>query len=50
MREQRAWVLLNGLRPVIRTGVLRENKTITSRVQVLAIARRQEELHSEAEE
>lgn len=49
IEEQRAWVLLNGLRPVIRTGVLRENKTITSRAQVLAAAQRQEELLNETE-
>jgi len=30
---------LNGLRPVIRTGVLRENKTIISRAQVFAAER-----------
>jgi hypothetical protein len=48
--EQRAWVLLNGLRPAIRTGVLRENKTITSRAQVLSAAQRQEELLNETEE
>jgi hypothetical protein len=43
-------VLLNGLRPVIRTGVLRENKTIISREQVLATTQRQKELLSEAKE
>jgi len=37
-------MLLNGLRPAIGTGVLRGNKTITSRAQVLAAAQRQEEL------
>jgi hypothetical protein len=43
-------LLRNGLWPVIRTGVLRENKTIISRAQVLAAAQRQEELLSEAGE
>jgi hypothetical protein len=36
--ERRAWVLLNGLRPALRTGVLRENKVISSRAQVLSAA------------
>jgi hypothetical protein len=31
IEESRAWVLLNGLRPAIRTGVLRETRTISSR-------------------
>jgi len=47
--EQRAWVLLNGLKPAIRMGVLRENKAINSRAQVLSAAQRQEELLGEAE-
>jgi len=47
--EQRAWTLLNGLRASIRSGVLRENKTITSRAQVLSAAQRQEELLGEVD-
>jgi hypothetical protein len=42
-------VLLNGLKPAIRMGVLRENKVISSRAQVLSAAQRQEELLGEAE-
>ena len=38
--EQRAWTLLNGLRAPIRSGVLRENRTVTSRAQILAAAQR----------
>lgn len=42
--EQRAWRMLNALRPEIRREVLRENRTITSREQVIIAAQRQEEL------
>lgn len=42
--ERDAWFLLNRLRPDIRTEVMRENKEIRSREQVLAAAQRQEEL------
>jgi hypothetical protein len=38
--ERRAWVLLNALRPALRAEVIRENKEITSREQVLASAQR----------
>lgn len=47
--EQRAWILLNGLRPSIRSGVLRENRTVASRAQVLSAAQRQEELLAEGQ-
>lgn len=47
--EQRAWILLNGLRAPIRSGVLRENRTVTSRAQVLSAAQRQEELLAEGQ-
>ena len=36
--------MLNALRPEIRREVLRENRTITSREQVIVAAQRQEEL------
>ena len=42
--EERAWRMLNILRPEIRREVLRENRTITSREQVIIAAQRQEEL------
>jgi hypothetical protein len=42
--ERRAWVLLNALRPALRAEVIRENKEITSREQVLASAQRHEEV------
>lgn len=42
--EQLAWCLLNALRPDTRIEVLRENKEINSREQVLAAAQRYEEL------
>jgi hypothetical protein len=42
--EERAWRMLNVLRPEIRREVLRENRTITSREQVIVAAQRQEEL------
>jgi hypothetical protein len=38
--EERAWRMLNALRPEIRHDVLRENKTITSREQVIVAAQR----------
>jgi hypothetical protein len=44
---QRGWTLLNGLRPDLRRAVLRENKTISSRSQVLSAAQRQQELLQE---
>jgi hypothetical protein len=34
--EQRAWSLLNGLRHKVRSGVLREEREIRSRKQVIA--------------
>ena len=42
--EERAWRMLNALRPEIKREALRENKTITSREQVIVAAQRQEEL------
>jgi hypothetical protein len=42
--EERAWRMLNALRPEIRREVLRENRIITSREQVIVAAQRQEEL------
>jgi Zinc knuckle len=42
--EIKAWTLLNALKPETRREVLKENKTITSRDQVIAAAQRQEEL------
>jgi hypothetical protein len=36
--EQRAWSLLNGLRHEVRSGVLREEREIRSREQVIAVA------------
>src|SRR5450432_1680575 len=43
-QEQEAWHLLNSLYPEIRREVMRENKVITTREQVIAAAQRQEEL------
>jgi hypothetical protein len=43
-QERSAWSLLNSLHPEIRREVMRENKEITSRDQVIAAAQRQEEL------
>jgi hypothetical protein len=43
-QEREAWYLLNSLHPEIRREVMRENKEITSREQVIAAAQRQEEL------
>jgi hypothetical protein len=43
-RLRKAWTLLTGLDDDIRQGVLRENKDITSREQVIVAAQRQEEL------
>jgi hypothetical protein len=43
-QEKKAWQLLNSLAPAIRREVMKENKTITSRDQVIAAAQRQEEL------
>lgn len=42
--ELRAWTLLNCLRDDIRKEVIRENRTISSREQVITSAQRQEEL------
>jgi hypothetical protein len=42
--EQRAWLLLNGLRREVRSGVLREEREIRSREQVIAAAQRLHEL------
>lgn len=42
--ERGAWQYLNSLRPDLRTEVMRENREIHSREQVLAAAQRQEEL------
>ena len=42
--EECAWRILNALRPEIRREVLRENRTITSREQVIVATQRQEEL------
>jgi hypothetical protein len=44
LEEDKAWRLLNSLRPELRHEVLRENKAITSREQVVAFVQRQEEL------
>lgn len=51
-QEKRAWQLLECLTEDTRREVLRENKTITSREQVIASAQRQEELnkHPNAQE
>ena len=46
-QEKRAWQLLACLSPGIRREVLKENRTITSREQVIAAAQRQEELARE---
>lgn len=42
--ETRAWSLLNGLRGEVRSGVLREEREIRSREQVIASAQRLHEL------
>jgi Zinc knuckle len=42
--QQRAWSLLNGLRSEIRSGVLREEREIRSREQVISVAQRLHEL------
>lgn len=42
--EQRAWTLLHGLRPEVRSSVLREERGIRSREQVIAAAQRIDEL------
>jgi hypothetical protein len=44
LKKDKAWRLLNSLRPKLRREVLRENKTITSKEQVVTSAQRQEEL------
>jgi hypothetical protein len=36
--EQRAWLLLNGLRREVRSGVLREEREIRSQEQVITAA------------
>jgi hypothetical protein len=38
--EQHAWLLLNGLRQEVRSGVLREEREIRSRKQVITAAQR----------
>ena len=45
---RKAWFLLVSLDEEIRQGVMKENKTITSREQVIAAAQRQEELIRDA--
>lgn len=42
--ERKAWTLLNALTPALRAEVIRDNKEITSREQVLASAQRHEEI------
>jgi hypothetical protein len=42
--ESRAWSLLNGLRTEVRSGVLREEREIRTREQVIASAQRLHEL------
>jgi hypothetical protein len=37
-KEQRAWSLLNSLRRKVRSGVLREEREIRSRKQVITAA------------
>ncbi|KAL9104530.1 MAG: hypothetical protein Q9187_008890 [Circinaria calcarea] len=44
--EQRAWVLLNALKSELRSAVLREERTIESRQQVITSAQRQHELEA----
>lgn len=44
--QRKAWHFLNSLAPRLRSAVMRENREINSRVQVLAAAQRQEELDS----
>jgi len=46
VEEQRAWTLLDGLRHDLRTAVLREERVIRSREQVIAAAQRQHELQT----
>lgn len=43
-RERKAWFLLNSLQPDLRKEVMKENKVITSREQVVSAAQRHEEL------
>jgi hypothetical protein len=45
-KEQRAWSLLNSLRHEVRSGVLREEREIRSRKQVIAVAQRLHELRT----
>jgi hypothetical protein len=40
--ELRAWTLVNGLRPALRTAVLREEREIRNRAQIVAAAQRLE--------
>jgi len=49
LEKQKAHDLLNGLRPNIRLEVMRENKEITSREQVISAAQRQEELLAQSD-
>jgi hypothetical protein len=44
IEETKAWTLLTALHPDTRNEVLKENRNITSRAQVIASAQRQEEL------
>ena len=42
--QRRAWTLLNGLRPALRSTVLREEHEILTRSQVVAVAHKLERL------
>jgi hypothetical protein len=42
--ERKDWALLNDLQPELRTAVLREERTISTRTQVQAAAKRLQEL------
>jgi hypothetical protein len=44
--EQRAWLLLNGLRREVHSRVLREEREIRSRKQVITAAQRLHELET----
>jgi hypothetical protein len=47
--KNKAWRLLNSLRSELRRKVLRENKTITSREQIVVFAQRQKKLFKSLE-
>jgi hypothetical protein len=49
LKKDKAWRLLNNLRPKLRREILRENKTITSREQVVASTQKQEKLSKSLE-